>query len=375
MYFVLVYFMGFDILYVGKRNLTDWMGEVTEFIKSFEKKINFITEDNIEEAYNHLYAQRVGVIILDSELEGQSASGFITTIKNEVVLKHISVLVIAQTYNKGEFTQLLLSGADRVIPYDRFEEGMFFLSIRPLILNALLMSEKILTTTNLQDKVITDFIMLDLIKDYIPKTIWKVAQECAHLQVLSLPGEEKDATVVFGDIVGFTKRSENSSPKEVIAILNEAFEVITRFVYSNNGDIDKFIGDAFFAVFDSPFDAVKSMVCIQKELEDINERKNKQGLEELQFRISVHSGPVIRGNVGGNNRYDNTLIGDTVNTASRLEHLCPPSDIIISESVRKLIKLKIDDSHKFITDIRGKNNKITYYTVYDILKDNKKYIS
>ncbi len=365
--------MGFDILYVGQKDLSLWMTEINDFIESFEKKIRFIAENNIDEAYNHLFSQRVGVIILDSKLQEQSVSDFIKTIKNEVVLKHISVLVIAESYNKDEFTELLLSGADRVIPYDRFEEGMLFLSIRPLILNALLMSEKIVTTTHLQDKAITDFIMLDLIKDYIPKTIWNVAQECAHLQVLSLPGEEKDATVVFGDIVSFTKMSEKSSPKEVIAILNEAFEVVTRYVYSHNGDIDKFIGDAFFAVFNSPLDAVKSMVCIQKELEKINSIKSKQGIDEIQFRISIHTGPVIRGNVGGNSRFDNTLIGDTVNTASRLEHLCPPSDILISQAVKNQLKLKIDDSCKHTTELRGKKTKVTYYTVYELLKDNKKF--
>ncbi len=372
---ILVYYfsMSMDILYVGKHDVTQWISELNEFIKAQDKTINIICETSIDEAYNHLFSQKVGVIIVDSELEGQSVKDFITTVKNEVVLHHISVLVIVPHYEKEQLHELLLIGADRIVPLDRLDETTFFLSVKPLLFNALVMFEKIHRTTHLQDKAITDFIMLDLIKDYIPKTIWEVAQKCAHLQVLSLPGEEKEATVVFGDIVGFTKMSENLSPKEVIAILNEAYEVITRYVYDHNGDIDKFIGDAFFAVFQSPSDAVNCMVQIQKELEKINEIKRSQEVDEIQFRISIHTGPVIRGNVGGNRRYDNTLIGDTVNTASRLEHLCPNGDIVISDKTRKEIGLTISKENKFTAQLRGKDTKITYYTIFELLKNHKDY--
>ncbi len=367
--------MSVDILYVGNHDLNQWTSELVDFIEAQDKAINIICEKNIDEAYNHLFSQKVGVILVDSELENQSVTEFITTVKNEVVLHHISVLVIVPHYEKDQMHELLLIGADKIVPLDRLDTTTFFLSVKPLLFNALVMFEKIHRTTHLQDKAITDFIMLDLIKDYIPKTIWKVAQECAHLQVLSLPGEEKEATVVFGDIVGFTKMSECLSPREVIASLNEVYEVVTRNVHANSGDIDKFIGDAFFAVFNSPFDAVKSMITIQRELKKINELKRNQGIHELRFRIGIHTGPVIRGNVGGDNRYDNTLIGDTVNTASRLEPLCPPCDIVISETVRNLLSLDIPESMRFTTKVKGKDIEVTYYTIYEYLKEHTDYIS
>ncbi len=362
--------MSLDILYVGNHDISQWLGELNKFIKIQERKIKILFENNVDDAYNHLFSQRVGVIIVDSDLENQSAKELINTVKNEVVLQHITILVITQQNNKEEAKRLLLCGADKTIPIEQIDETSFFLALRPLLFNAIIVSEKINRTAHLQDKAITDFIMLDLIKDYIPRNLWKVAQECAHLQVLSLPGVEKEATVVFGDIVGFTKMSENLSPKEVIANLNEAYEIVTRYVYEYNGDIDKFIGDAFFAVFNSPIDALKSMIAIQGELEKINEVKRNSGIHEILFRISIRTGPVIRGNVGGNNRYDNTLIGDTVNTASRLENLCPPAEIVLSEKVKKSLKLNLSSLQSFTTQLRGKNTEITYYIVYEYLKNN-----
>ncbi len=366
--------MNVDVLYVGNHDISKWTKELNDFIESQDKNINILTETKIEDAYNHLFSQTVGVIIVDSEFEEELLE-FIKTVKNEVVLHHIAVLVIVPFYDKDQMKELLLCGADKILPLDRLDETTFFLSLKPLLFNALVMFEKIHRTTHLQDKAITDFIMLDLIKDYIPRTIWNVAQECAHLQVLSLPGEEKDATVVFGDIVGFTKISEKLTPKEVISYLNEAYEVVTRNVHTLGGDIDKFIGDAFFAVFDSALDAVKSMVLIQSELEKINQIKKDQKEHEIKFRISVHSGPVIRGNVGGDNRFDNTLIGDTVNTASRLEPLCPHGDVIISEKVRESVALDLPKDICFTTKLKGKNIEVTYYTVYDYLKENKEFLS
>ncbi len=360
--------MGLEVLYVGRHDLKKWTKSIREFEKNQNTQINLLSETSIELAYNHLFSQRVGLVVIDADFEIDMLSDFIATIKNDVALHHIFVMVITPHSNKKETKKMLQLGADKVVSVDRISDTISFLSLRPLLLNALVMSEKINRATNLQDEAVTDYIMLDLIKDYVPQTIWKTAQKCADIQRLVLPEEEKEATVVFGDIVGFTRMSENMSPKDVISTLNEAFEVVTRHVYENNGDIDKFIGDAFFAVFDSAENAARCMYFIQKELERMNEYKSIKDIQEIHFRISIHTGPDIRGNVGGHNRYDNTLIGDTVNTASRLEQLCPPSEIVISDRVRELLLIDIPDALRYTVTPKGKNTEIVYYTVYEHFK-------
>ncbi len=256
--------MALEVLYVGRHDLRRWTNSIREFEKNQNTQIILLSETSIEVAYNHLFSQRVGLVVIDSDLEKEKVADFISTIKSDVALHHIFVFVIVPKANKKDIKEMLQLGADKVVSVDRIRDTISFLSLRPLLLNALVMSEKINKTTHLQDEAVTDYIMLDLIKDYVPRTIWNTAQECADIQKMKLPEEEKEATVVFGDIVGFTKMSENLSPKEVIANLNEVYEVVTRYVYTHNGDIDKFIGDAFFAVFDSAEDAARSMYFVQK---------------------------------------------------------------------------------------------------------------
>ncbi len=360
--------MALEILYVGRYSLKRWSKEIHEFELKQNTQVNLVCEKNIEVAYNHLFSQQVGVAVIDSDFGETIVSDFINTIKNDVALHHIFVMVITPHTNRGEVKAMLQLGADKVISLSRLSDTISFLSLRPLLLNALVMSEKITRATNLQDEAVTDYIMLDLIKDYVPQTIWQSALKCADTQKLELPEEEKEATVVFGDIAGFTRMSEKLTPKEVISTLNDAFEVVTRYVYENKGDIDKFIGDAFFAVFDSPEDAARCMYFIQKEFELVNKFKRIKGKQEIHFRISIHTGPVIRGNVGGHNRFDNTLIGDTVNTASRLEQCCPAGEIVISDRVRELLLIDLPDNIRFKVKPRGKNIEIVYFTVYEHFK-------
>lgn len=361
------------ILYIGKLDLSSWTSEIVEFVKEQSMIPEFLVEQNLDAAYNHLFSRKIGLVILDSDSEG--IEEVVSMFKAEDMLRHIPVLVIIHDNSLESEKSFLLAGADQVVGLSKVESGMLFAYVRPLVLSNKLMAEKISKTSVLQEKAINDFILLDLIKAYIPKTIWRVAQECAHMQKIKLPEEEREQTIVFGDIKGFTKMSQHLPPKEVVAILNEVYEVVTRHIYTHNGDVDKFVGDAFFGIFNSAADAVRSMVLIQKELEEINERRESEGSPIIQFRIGIHTGPVIRGNVGGHKRYDNTLIGDTVNTASRLEHISPVGDVIISEDTRIEAGLEIPDEFQSSEFLRGRDCEIKVYTVYNLLKDDTEFLN
>jgi len=163
----------------------------------------------------------------------------------------------------------------------------------------------------------------DIIKQYTPRNVWKKAHLSVDAGRYGIPDEEIRCTLLFLDIKGFTSYAEKHPPEEVIAAVNRIFAPATAIIYEHNGDVDKFIGDCIFAVFPSPQDAFLSALRIQSHIKAAAENS-------FLARIGINTGRVIAGNVGGAIRRDNTLIGDAVNLAQRLESNCSPGAILIS---------------------------------------------
>lgn len=187
---------------------------------------------------------------------------------------------------------------------------------------------------------------------------------------LHLGGRHKDIAVLFVDIRGFTTMSENLSPEEVVDILNEYFGVITDAIFKNKGTLDKFIGDAAMAVFNSPFDlddyvyrAVMTACDIAKASEALGEKLMERFGKKVSYGIGVNCGEAIIGNIGSNFRMDYTAIGDTVNTASRLESNAKAGEILISEEVKKRLEGRIETEDVGEIPLKGKSNKIFVYRV------------
>jgi class 3 adenylate cyclase len=158
---------------------------------------------------------------------------------------------------------------------------------------------------------------------------------------LHLGGEEQEATVLFADIRGFTTIAEGLAPADVVALLNEYFQEMVDEIFRWEGILDKFIGDGICAVFGPPLaggDAARRAVqCAQgmlRRLEGLNRARASRGEAALRIGIGVHTGRLIAGNVGSPVRMEYTHIGDTVNTASRLEGLTKDlgSPIVLSEA-------------------------------------------
>ena len=145
---------------------------------------------------------------------------------------------------------------------------------------------------------------------------------------VKLGGEEKEVTVFFSDIRGFTSISEKTSPKELVRILNRYFTLMTNEILKNNGVLDKYIGDAIMAFWGAPIDdanqaenALKAALGMVEKLKELNKELKVIGDPEINIGIGLYSGPAIVGNVGSDLRFDYTVMGDTVNIASRLEGL------------------------------------------------------
>jgi class 3 adenylate cyclase len=159
-----------------------------------------------------------------------------------------------------------------------------------------------------------------------------------------LEGAERDVTLLFADIRGFTRLSENLEPTDVVALLNEVFQLISDCILSRGGTIDKFIGDSVMAYFgapipsgDHPIAAVTAAVAIERALAERNAKLEHDGLA-VGVGIGIHTGAVVVGNIGSDRRTDFTAIGDSVNVAARLEKLARPGEILVSEAVQRRVR-------------------------------------
>ncbi len=189
---------------------------------------------------------------------------------------------------------------------------------------------------------------------------------------VSLGGEEKEITVFFSDIRGFTSLSEKTAPKEIVRILNRYFTIMTDEVLKNGGVLDKYIGDAIMAFWGAPIgnpdqadDALKASIGMVEELKKLNEELRTSGDQEIRIGIGLYTGPAIVGNIGSHLRFDYTAIGDTVNIASRLEGLNKEyaTSIIIGETTKN--RLKGDYRFRFLgaVAVKGRKEPLNIYTV------------
>jgi len=188
-----------------------------------------------------------------------------------------------------------------------------------------------------------------------------------------LGGRQAHVAILFADIRNYTPLSERLSPHEVVSLLNEYFTMIVSVIHRNCGVLDKFIGDAAMAVFGldgkgNPSEAaLHSAMDIQVGLLDLNRRLTSRGLPQIENGMGIHYGPVIAGNIGSQERLEYTVIGDTVNTAARLETLTKTLDspIAVSEQVYNALsnhmreKLYAKGKHT----LKGKAESVLVYCV------------
>ncbi|MBQ1998608.1 MAG: HAMP domain-containing protein [Spirochaetales bacterium] len=213
-------------------------------------------------------------------------------------------------------------------------------------------------------------------KEFIRDTFGKVVDPNVRDYFLkgniSLGGENRLVTVMFCDIRSFTSMSENMEPAKVVALLNDYFTRLGKCITKNHGVINKYIGDAIMAIFGAPLesanhalDAYNAALEMRKSLVLLNEDFASKGLPTVRFGIGLHSGSVLAGNIGAEDRMEYTVIGDTVNTASRIESLCKnyDTDLLISGSSAELLK-DTDIKLQFVDEaaVRGKTEKVKLYT-------------
>jgi adenylate cyclase len=187
---------------------------------------------------------------------------------------------------------------------------------------------------------------------------------------LRLAGRRMEVTVLFSDIRGFTTFSEGRDPAEVLDILNRYHEEMTDAVMEHGGTLITFIGDGIMAVFGAPIEQddhadrafTVANEMIETRLPRVNEWMTDQGVgHQFQIGIGLNSGPVMAGNLGSQQRLEYTLIGDTVNTAARLEGMTKGSghSIFVADSTRELLSER-DDALDYVDSlpVRGREEEV-----------------
>lgn len=211
-------------------------------------------------------------------------------------------------------------------------------------------------------KMYVDSQVVDQISDFTPMELSSVSAR-------------RNIAVLFVDIRGFTSMSESLEPEQVVSILNEYFSVVYSSIIAWNGTLDKFIGDAAMAIFNAPNDVddyVFNAVCaaddIQKNFEPLREKFMSEYGKEVHLGIGINSGTAIVGNIGCMGRFDYTAIGDTVNTASRLESKALPGQILISETVYAEVENRVSVDRVGALSLKGKAKAVETYQIVTIDK-------
>ena len=206
----------------------------------------------------------------------------------------------------------------------------------------------------------------NILKMYVDETVLNFMGNREYESAL-MANETIEATVVFIDICGFTTISEKETPDTVVNILNDYFDIIVKEVIAQGGYIDKFIGDAIMAVFkghyhlDRALDACLAVRNAIAALPAIHSTVNYLP----QVSIGVNSGEMISGNIGSKSlkRLDYTVIGDTVNTAQRLQSVASPGHIVISEQGFLKVKESFNCEKIGEVNLKHKSNSALVYNV------------
>ncbi|HET6514782.1 MAG TPA: adenylate/guanylate cyclase domain-containing protein [Thermodesulfovibrionales bacterium] len=193
----------------------------------------------------------------------------------------------------------------------------------------------------------------------------------SHPEEAWLKGKRNEATILFTDVRDFTAFSETRNPEEIVDNLNEYFEIATQVILEHGGYVDKFIGDAVLGVFGVPishedhvFRAVDAAVAMQKRFHEKADGDKNPLLTRIG--IGINTGIVVSGSLGSQVKMEYTVIGDSVNVASRINHIAGAGEIIVSKGIYDVMKDRVTANALPPQRIKGKTEAIEVYQIVDV---------
>ncbi|MEP3049630.1 MAG: adenylate/guanylate cyclase domain-containing protein [Roseibium sp.] len=215
---------------------------------------------------------------------------------------------------------------------------------------------------------------LKAMNTYVPRSLFIKLMRLGGSEAAE--AREAELSILFTDIVGFTALSENMSAEETASLLNQHFAILVEAVESEGGTVDKFIGDGMLAFWGAPDArpdhaeaAIRTARKIAKALHEANLAAHEAGLPKLTLRIGIHSGPAVVGNVGALDRWNYTVVGDTVNAADRLQALgrevAGDPEVVILASAETVRRLPFEKCLRQIGEhyLRGRTGRMEVFWI------------
>jgi len=323
----------FNILYVD-----DEEQNLISFRATFRRDYKIYTANSAEEGLRLMQANHIHLIITDQRMPNMTGVQFLEQILPKypdairMVLTGFSdVEAIIDAINNGRVFRYITK------PWDETELRMTIENARHMY--NLQQKNKTLIQ-ELHHKVEEQDKTLKLFMKFVPEAVVEKALHAAEESIFE--GEIRKIAVLFCDIRGFTRMSEELAPREVVSFLNDYYSVMTEVVKKCGGAVNQFVGDEVFAAFGAPVaieDAEYKAVCCAIEMiertKELNAKYSERFGRQIEIGIGINSGEVIAGNLGSEDRMEYSLTGDTVNTGKRIETLtkAKANTIYISDSV------------------------------------------
>jgi len=199
---------------------------------------------------------------------------------------------------------------------------------------------------------------------------------------IGVGGQSKEVVVFFSDIRGFTAFSEKRKPEEVVAMLNEYFAVMVAIINRHGGVVDKFIGDAIMAIWGAPkgsdrdpHNALRACIEMRRGLEKLNEARVARGEPALMIGMGLHAGAAISGTIGSDERMEYTVIGNTVNTASRIEASTKAfgADLLVSDDVITRVGEEFIIDYAGAAEVKGRSDALKMYKVRGYVENGERH--
>lgn len=263
----------------------------------------------------------------------------------------------------GLIFELLMLGAAKFL----YAQGLYWKCLIPAVGVAVVALVRVVTGYLLER--VRKKKILDVFRTYMAPQVVDELAKTRDFQV-ELGGRNQEIAVLFVDIRGFTSLSESLAPGEVVEILNRYLGQVTAAIFRHEGTLDKFIGDAVMAVYNAPLDvedyplkAVLTGLDIVRAVESLNDGLKRDFNIEIACGVGIHCGRAVVGNIGCDFRMDYTAIGDTVNTAERLESIAKSGQVLLSEEMYERVKQSVHAEFLGEHTLKGKQEKIRVFLV------------
>lgn len=349
--------------------LDDEEHNLASFRAAFRRYFKIYTTVSARDAVKMLREHEIPIVITDQRMPEMMGVQFLEAIIPEfpdtvrMILTGFSdVDAIIKAINTGRVFRYITK------PWDEKELLMTLKGAAELVR---LQQKNKQLVDELQQKVQDQERVMKLFQKYVPEHV--VADALSREDDDSiLKGESRIVSVLMSDIRNFTALSSGMDPKDVVSFLNDYFSLMTECVRRHNGTVNKFIGDGLLAIFGAPVSYLgnqdNAVLCALEMMESLgrfNAKYADKFGDELRIGIGINTGEVVVGNIGSEDRVEYTVIGDTVNVASRIESLTKGHDdaIFISKSTYDMVKDIVDTKNCGFFEVKGKEEKIAVYQV------------